>query len=97
MEKPAYKIKFTNVSFKDIESLDNKIRKHILSEIIKLSKTLNNFRRDVKKLKGLGKNVYRLMIGDFRIIYALSGFELAVLRIINRKDLLKIINSLKNI
>jgi mRNA-degrading endonuclease RelE of RelBE toxin-antitoxin system len=96
MKRPTYKIKFTNISFKDIENLDNKTRKHILSKIIKLSKSLYDFRKDVKKLKGLGKNIYRFRIGDFRVIYTLSSFELVVLRIIDRKDLLKIINSLKD-
>jgi len=96
MEKPAYKIKFTNISYKDMENLDDKTRKHILSKIIKLSKSLYDYRKDIKKLKGLGKDIYRFRTGDFRIIYMLSGFELVVLRIIDRKDLLKIIGSLKH-
>ena len=96
MEKPAYKLKFTNISYKDMENLDNKTRKHILSKIIKLSKSLYDFRKDIKKLKGLEKDIYRLRTADFRIIYMLSDFELIVLRIIDRKDLLKIISSLKH-
>ena len=96
MKKPAYKLKFTNISYKDMKNLDNKIRKHILSKMIKLSKSLYDFRKDVKKLKGLGKDIYRFRTGDFRIIYMLSGFEIVILRIIDRKDLLKIVSSLKH-
>jgi mRNA-degrading endonuclease RelE of RelBE toxin-antitoxin system len=96
MEKPVYKLKFTNISFKDLENLDKKTREKIISELVRLSKSLYDSKKDIKKLKGLGKSIYRLRIGDFRIVYMLSSFELVILRIVDRKDLLKIINSLKH-
>ncbi len=41
------------------------------------------------------KKIYSLRLGDLRIIYFLSDMELVVLRIIDRKDLMKIIDSIK--
>ena len=41
------------------------------------------------------KKIYSLRLGDLRIIYFLSDTELVVLRIIDRKDLMKIIDSIK--
>jgi mRNA-degrading endonuclease RelE of RelBE toxin-antitoxin system len=95
MESSIYKIKFTNASFKDIERLDKKIREKIITDLTSLSRFPFDFKRDIKKLKGIGKNIYRLRVGELRVIYFLSNTELVVLRIIDRKDLLKIINTIK--
>jgi mRNA interferase RelE/StbE len=91
----TYKIKFTNASFKDLEGLDKNIRERIITELTSLSRFPLDSKRDIKKLKGIGKNIYRLRVGEFRIIYFLSDMELVVLRIIDRKDLPKIINTIK--
>jgi mRNA-degrading endonuclease RelE of RelBE toxin-antitoxin system len=86
---------FTNASFKDLERLDKNIRERILTELKSLSSFPLDSKRDIKKLKGLGKNIYRLRVGEFRVIYFLSDIRLVVLRIIDRKDLVKIINTMK--
>jgi len=95
MGSTTYKIIFTNASFKDIEKLEKNTRERILTELKSLSGFPLNSKRDTKKLKGIGKNIYRLRIGEFRVIYLLSGIKIIVLRIIDRKDLDKIINNLK--
>ena len=95
MGSTIYKIIFTNASFKDIEKLDKKIRGKIITELTSLSRSPLDFKRDIKKLKGVDKNIYRLRVGEFRIIYFLSDIKLIVLRIIDRKDLVKIINAMK--
>ena len=86
---------FTNASFKDLERLDKNMRERILTELKSLSSSPLDSKRDIKKLKGVGKNIYRLRVGEFRIIYFLSDIKLVVLRIIDRKDLIKIINTMK--
>jgi mRNA interferase RelE/StbE len=91
----AYKITFTNASFKDMEKLEKNTRERILTELKSLSDFPLNLKRDIKKLKGIGKNIYRLRIGEFRVIYLLSDIKIIVLRIMNRKDLDKIINTIK--
>ncbi len=96
MGSTIYKIKFTNTSFKDLERLDKSMRERILTELKSLSRSPLDSKRDIKKLKGIGKNIYRLRVGEFRIIYFLSDIKLVVLRIIDRKDLIKIINTMKS-
>ena len=91
----TYKIIFTNASFKDIEKLEKNTRGSILTELKSLSGFPSNFKSDIKKLKGIGKNIYRLRIGESRVIYLLSDIKIIGLRIINRKDLDKIINTIK--
>jgi len=95
MGSKIYKIIFTNASFKDLERLDKNIRERILTELKSLSSFPLDSKRDIKKLKGVGKNIYRLRVGEFRVIYFLSDIRLVVLRIIDRKDLVKIINTMK--
>ena len=96
MGSTIYKIKFTNTSFKDLERLDKSMRERILTELKSLSSSPLDSKRDIKKLKDVGKNIYRLRVGEFRIIYFLSDIKLVVLRIIDRKDLIKIINTMKS-
>jgi len=96
MGSTGYKIKFTSVSFKDLERLDKNIRERIITGLTSLSKSPLDFKRDVKKLKAIGRNIYRLRVGEFRIIYYLSDMELVVLRIIDRKDLDKVISTIKS-
>lgn len=96
MGTPSYRIKFSNTAFRDLKSLDKKLRERILSGLILISGSPLDFKKDIKKLKGLGRSFYRLRVGEFRIIYFLSDAELIVLRIIDRKDLTKIINTIKS-
>jgi mRNA-degrading endonuclease RelE of RelBE toxin-antitoxin system len=95
MENPVYKIKFTNVSLKDFEKLDKKTKEKIIPELNLLSKSPFTLKKDIKKLKGLGANIYRLRTGDLRIIYFLSDLELVILRIIDRKDLVKVVTDIR--
>ncbi len=92
MGNTIYKIIFTNASFKDIEKLEKNTREKIINELKSLSSFPLNFKKDIKKLKGIGKNIYRLRINEFRVIYLLSDIKIIVLRIIDRKDLEKTIN-----
>jgi len=95
MVEAKYKLKFTSVSLKDIKNFDNTTQIRIIDELNKLLKSPYNINKDIKKLKGINKKIYRLRLGDLRIIYFLSDTELVVLRIIDRKDLMKIIDSIK--
>ena len=95
MVEAKYKLKFTSVSLKDIKNFDNTTQIRIIDELNKLLKSPYNINKDIKKLKGINKKIYSLRLGDLRIIYFLSDTELVVLRIIDRKDLMKIIDSIK--
>jgi len=95
MVRAKYKLKFTSISLKDIKIFDNTTQTRIIDELNELRKSPYNIKKDIKKLKGINKKIYRLRLGELRIIYFLADAELVVLRIIDRKDLMKIIDSIK--
>jgi len=45
----------------------------------------------IKKLKGFKPPLYRLRSGDYRVLYRLQSHNITIMRIINRKELEKII------
>lgn len=75
-----YKIKYNKAALKFLDKQDKKQRLRIYKAIYQLP---NN--GDIKRLKGY-KNLYRLRVGDFRIIYDKFDNELiiSVINIDNR-------------
>jgi len=89
-----FKIIFTNVAEKDLDALDTRTRLRILQS----TKSLGTFpfpRGDtVKKLKGTKITLYRLRVGDFRVVYHIDDRKLVVLFVVDRKDLEKKLKAL---
>jgi len=50
---------------------------------------------NIKKLKGFKPQLYRLRSGDYRILYRVMGETITLMRVIDRKDLEKIIKRIK--
>jgi len=50
-------------------------------------------KEDTKKLRSF-KNVYRLRVGNFRVIYSVLNEIILIIRIIDRKNLERIIDKL---
>ena len=77
----------------DIESFDRKIADQCVSKI----KTLKDFPQvsNVKQLKGIGPNIYRLRSGDYRILFSVNGDKkvITVFAINHRKDVYKYVHS----
>lgn len=64
----------------------------IAHKIIQSLKYLENFplptgSKKVKKIKGIEPPLYRLRIGDYRVLYKIQGREVVVLTIVDRKEL----------
>ena len=72
-----------------MEKFEKNTREKILNELKSLSSFPLNFKKDIKNLKSIGKNIYLLRIGEFRVIYLLSDIKIIVLHIIDSKDLEK--------
>ena len=81
-----YNIEFSKKAYKDIKILSKEQRKII--EKIKELKSVSMIVRkgDTKKLKSF-KNVYRLRVGNFRVIYSILNEIILIIRIIDRKNL----------
>ncbi len=84
-----FKVVFTKVAEKDINGLDPKARLRIL-QVIKVLETSPFPRGDtIKKLKGARISLYRLRVGDFRVVYHIDGRKIAVFFIVDIKNLEK--------
>lgn len=75
-------IQITKTAIKDIKKLDTTTRDRILKGIYKLPLG------DVKRLQGY-INYYRLRIGDFRVIYSVSGETIIVSAVLPRGEAYK--------
>lgn len=62
------------------KSLDEKTKKRLKQKLQAIKKDPYN-QKDVKKLQGLGKDIFRFRMGKIRIIYQIIGQEVIILDI----------------
>lgn len=72
----AYRIQFTPRAERDFKSLDGSIRGRIKQRIDSLVE--NPYPQGIKKIEG-EEELYRLRVGDYRILYQVKGKILLVL------------------
>lgn len=90
-----FSVQLTGRAADDLDQIPIEIRREILSDIRQLSSAPFPPGTHVKKLKGFKPPLYRLRTGDYRIIYRVEARVIFIMRIINRKDLERIIKRLK--
>jgi mRNA interferase RelE/StbE len=89
-----FEVVFTKVAQKDIEKLESKTRLRVLQATKGLGTSPFPRGDAIKRLKGTKIPLYRLRIGDFRIVYHIDGKKIAIFLIADRKDLEKKLRSL---
>ncbi len=72
----SYRIEFTPKAERDFKALDKPIRSRLARRIDVLAK--NPFPQGIRKLAG-EDDLYRLRVGNYRIIYQVQGRRLVVL------------------
>ena len=82
----AYRIEFAPTAERDFKSLDKPIQTRLARRIDSLAE--NPFPQGIIKLAG-EEDLYRLRVGDYRIIYQMQGRRLVILivRIGHRGDI----------
>ncbi len=93
MEK--FSIQITQSAVDDLDSVPHDLRKNILTDIKNLSSHPFPSGSNIKKLKGFKPPLYRLRSGDFRILYRIGSHSITLMRVINRKELERVIKRLK--
>lgn len=78
-----YAIQWKEHALRDIENLETSIARRIVKKVEELSE--NPFSKDIKRLKG--SNDFRLRIGDYRVIFSISGAEIQILKVGHRKNI----------
>jgi len=69
----VFKIKWTDVSLKQLEKLDKILAKRIINDVESIAKDPFAF---VKKLKGF--DLYRLRVGDYRVIMSIESNKMII-------------------
>lgn len=84
-----FKVVFTKTAEKDINKLEPKTRIKILQATKSLEVSPFPKGNAIKKLRGIRISLYRLRIGDFRVIYHIDSKKIVVLYVVDRKNLEK--------
>jgi mRNA interferase RelE/StbE len=90
-----FDIQLTETAAGDLDSIADDLRRRILQDINILSTNPFLFGSNVKKLKGFKPPLYRLRSGDYRVLYRVMGETVSIMRVIDRKDLERIIKRMK--
>jgi len=80
-------VRWSHTALKDIENLDNIIAKRILEKVLWLEK---NFSTVVpERLHRNLKDLYKLRIGDYRVVYALRKDTITIYAVGHRGNIYK--------
>jgi mRNA interferase RelE/StbE len=79
-----FKLVYTKRAVKDIQSLDNNVRKRI-------GRALIRYREDpmkkAEKLTDFAFGTYKFRIGDYRIIFDIEDKDIVILRVGHRREI----------
>jgi mRNA interferase RelE/StbE len=90
-----FNIQTTQTAVDDLNNIPKELRNKILPDIRNLSSNPFLSGSSIKKLKGFKPPLYRLRSGDYRILYRVQGHLITIMRIIDRKELERVIRRLK--
>lgn len=83
-----YRIKITKIALKQYRKINNPAHNRINQKIDELADSGLNM-SNIKALTGEFKGLYRLRVGDYRVIFDTDKEEITVLTILHRKDIYK--------
>ena len=80
-----YKIGFTDKSLGDIEDLPRADYERILNGCLRLETNPVPDGKHIRKLKGF-KDLYRLRVGEYRVIFEWRSDTVTAIRVLTRQD-----------
>ena len=86
MESDSYVLRFKNSAAKEFRGLSGELRLRVGEAVDRLS--LNPRPEGMVKLKG-GDNLYRIRVGDYRVVYTIDDKEkvIVIMRVRHRRDI----------
>jgi len=90
-----FDIQLTHSAVEDLECVPEDQHTKIIAIIKKISNDPFNPGAKIKKLNGFRPPLYRIRSGDYRILYRVKEKSITIMRVIDRKDLDRIIKRLK--
>ena len=94
-----FKIEFTKRAVKELKNLPVQTQKQIITETLILETEPFQFKKKIKRIKGLKFPCFRLRIDtsndSYRLFYGIEKETIFILRIIAKKDADKIISRIR--
>ena len=84
-----YKLLFLKEAAEEFKKLDKAVQRIIKEKLEILAQNPELLKNNIKPLKGKYKGLYRLRVGNYRVVYRLNKEEITILiiRIGHRKDI----------
>jgi len=95
MNANIFDIQLTKTAAGELDSIPDVLRRKIIEDIKILSTNPFLFRGAIKKLRGFKPPLYRLRSGDYRVLYRVHGDLVTIMRLIDRKNLERIIKRMR--
>jgi len=89
-----FDIQLTYSDVDDLDCIPESPKKKIIASIKKISSHPFAPSPDIKKLKGFKPPIYRIRSGDFRVLYKVHDKTIIILRVIDKKDLERVLKKL---
>jgi mRNA interferase RelE/StbE len=85
----VFKLKFLGRAVEDLARIDRPHQRIIKEKLLILAKNPEALKNNIKRLQGDARDLYRLRVGSYRVIFRKDGEELTVLivRIGHRKEI----------
>ena len=85
----TYKLLFLKEAVEEFKKLDKPVQRIIKEKLELLSQNPNLLKNNIKPLNGKYKGLYRLRVGDYRIIFQVKKEEvlIIIIRIGHRRDI----------
>lgn len=81
----AYQLSFSSEAVKDIQKLDTVVKKRLQKKFVEIAQN-SDIKKIAKQLVNFDAGQYRIRIGDYRIIFDMSGTTIFVLHVRHRRD-----------
>jgi len=89
-----FDIQLTYSAVDDLDCIPEARHKKNIASIKKLSSNPLSPSPNIKKLKGFKPLIYRIRSGDFRVLYGVHDKTIIIMRVIDRKDLERVVKKL---
>ncbi len=90
----GYRLDFSREALKFLGSIDKSLSQKIIKKVNELSLCVENL--NIKKLKSKSYDLYRLRVGEFRVVYSIEHKQITIyiIAVGPRKDIYNKIKSL---